>query len=104
MTKRDIIDVMARRRMVEAIVRRNCKDMPDADRDDLAQYVYEILLNKPEGIICDLWQNGGMEFYVLRIVLVQRGNDSAFYRAITAWRMKRVRAEVNSYGKAEEQD
>lgn len=103
MTKRDIIDVMGRRRMVEAIVRRNCADMPERDRDDLAQYVYEVLLKKPESIIRDLWQHDEMEYYVVRIVLIQRGSDSAFYRTFTAWRVKRLRIEIN-YGATEEED
>lgn len=95
LSAREIIAVMAKRRMVEDIVQRNCADLPDKDKQDLAQYVYEVLLRKPEPIIRDLWHHAEMEYYVVRIVLIQRGTDSTFYRTFTRWRLRCVRIGVH---------
>lgn len=74
--------------------------MTERDREDLAQYVYEILLRKPESIILDLWKHKEIEYYIVRIVLSQRTKDSAFYREVR--RFNDLRYELHPYGQAEQ--
>lgn len=76
----DIIDTIARERLVERLAANICKtSRPDID--DLSQYVYEALLTDDEDKIVDLYQNGQLVFFIVRIIQNQYfSTTSAYYR------------------------
>lgn len=76
----DIIDTIARERLVERLAANICKtSRPDID--DLSQYVYEALLTYDEDKIVDLYENGQLVFFIVRIIQNQYfSTTSAYYR------------------------
>lgn len=76
----DIIGTIARERIVERLAANICKtSRPDID--DLVQYVYESLLTCDEDKIVDLYQNGQLVFFIVRIIQNQYfSTTSAYYR------------------------
>ena len=80
MTKRDIIDRMARCHMVEDIVRNiSGRDVLQASLCDLAQDVYCVILDYDTGKILHLWESGAMPFFVARIVMNQYNSRRSPY-------------------------
>lgn len=81
MTKRAIIDILARERRVERFVSNTAHVSPlTDDLQDLAQMVYAILLEYDEERIVDLWEGGAINFFIARIICNQyRSGNSAFH-------------------------
>lgn len=78
MTRRDIVERIAREQRVEEIIR-NVAHVKRLDQDlkDLAQMVYLTLLTYDEDKILDLWENDELGFFLARVVLTQyRSTDS----------------------------
>lgn len=81
-TKRDIIESMAKARTVERLVE-NVTRRHDATAKDLAQSVYAILLDLPDGRVCRMYAEGSLTYYVARIVMNEwRNGYSPFNRTV----------------------
>lgn len=81
MTKADIIERIAKARVVEELVR-NITHRCDATMDDLAQIVYEALLNTSEERIKEIYEQGAtsVNCYCCAIIRNQYYSDSSrFY-------------------------
>ena len=81
MDKAHIIETLANERRVEAMVTNIAHQSLTADLKDLSQMVYLILLEYDEPKICDLWENGQMNFFITRIILNQfRSSNSPYHK------------------------
>ena len=78
--KETIIEILAKERRVEALVENNAHHSLTADLKDLCQMVYLILLEYDESKLQDLWENGQINFFLVRIILNQyRSSNSPFH-------------------------
>lgn len=64
--------------MVENIAHRSLTD----DLKDLCQMVYVILLEYDEARLCDLWENGQINFFLARIIINQYRSSTSPFHAI----------------------
>lgn len=81
MNKAQIIGEIARRRVVEELVR-NITHRTDSTMDDLAQMVYEALLKTDDKRIIEIWEQGetSVNCYCCAIIRNQYFSDrSTFY-------------------------
>lgn len=78
MTKREIVERLAREQRVEEIIRNVARTSRLApDLQDLAQMVYLWVLDYDEDKIVDLWESDAIGFFLARIILNQyRSRDS----------------------------
>lgn len=83
MEARDVVERLARGRVVEAMVENIARSSLTPDLQDLCQMVYVILLEYDPEKILDLERNGEMPFFVARIIVNQyRSRNSPFYYQI----------------------
>lgn len=66
MTKRDIIDDLAKKKVVERLIKSYCLSSPYFN--DLAQDIYVELLNKKDELIIGLWNSNEYEYYIRKII------------------------------------
>ena len=79
-TKTEIIEAIAKDRMVETMVTNIAHKPMSADLEDLSQMVYLILLEYDEKKLQDLWENNQMHFFIARIIINQYNSvNSPFY-------------------------
>ena len=79
-TKTEIIEAIAKDRMVETMVTNIAHKPMSADLEDLSQMVYLILLEYDEKKLQDLWINNQMHFFIARIIINQYNSvNSPFY-------------------------
>lgn len=79
-TRSEIIECLARDRMVETMIANIAHQPMSPDLKDLAQMVYLILLEYDEDKIMDLWKNDQMRFFIARIIINQfRSSNSPFH-------------------------
>ena len=91
MSKSDIIEAIAKARMVETMVQNIAHHSLTADLKDLTQMVYLILLEYDETKLQDLWDNNQISFFLARIIINQyRSSNSPFH---TIYRKFRERSE-----------
>ena len=91
MSKSDIIESIAKARMVETMVQNIAHQSLTADLKDLTQMVYLILLEYDETKLQDLWDNNQISFFLARIIINQyRSSNSPFH---TIYRKFRERSE-----------
>lgn len=78
MTKREIVEQIAREQRVEEIIRNVARTSSLApDLQDLAQIVYLWVLEYDDDKIIDLWEHDEIGFFLVRIILNQyRSRDS----------------------------
>lgn len=87
MTKKEIIEVMGRNKMVETIIADMTHSHPDYDLQDLSQMIYEALLIQPEERIQDLWNNNEMQYFIIGIIKRQLfSQTSPYYLTIRKFR------------------
>ena len=80
MTRREIVEQLARERRVETMVENIAKQPLSAELKDLAQMVYVVLLEYDEDKLADLWNNGEVNFFIARIIINQyRSSSSPFF-------------------------
>ena len=80
MTRDEIIQELAKDRIVENVVMNIGHSKMTADLSDLAQEIYMILLTYDEDKIIDLWVNGEIGFFIARIAINQyRSSSSPFH-------------------------
>lgn len=81
MTKREIIDRLAREQRVETMLANIAKQPVTGDLRDLCQMVYLILLEYDESKIVDLWEHNQINFFIARILLNQyKSSNSPYYK------------------------
>ena len=70
MTKYEVIDIIARKHLVERIVTKllSSSKNPFDCPEDLIQDIYLILLNSDENLIVTLYNKGELGFYLLKVV------------------------------------
>lgn len=76
-TKTEIIEAIAKDRMVETMVTNIAHKPMSADLQDLSQMVYLILLEYDEKKLQDLWINHQMHFFIARIIINQYNSVSS---------------------------
>lgn len=82
MNKAEIIEQIAKARMVETMVQNIAHESlsTNADLSDLCQMVYLILLEYDEDKLQDLWEHNQMRFFLARIIVNQyRSSYSPFH-------------------------
>lgn len=82
MTRNEIVDRLAKSRLVEHMVENICHHALTADLKDLCQMVYLILLEYDEDKIVDLWENKEMNFFIARIILNQYRSDRSTFHTL----------------------
>lgn len=89
MTRTEIVERLAREKMVEAMVENIARQPLDADLRDLAQMVYLILLEYDEDKLVDLYEHGQIHFFVARVIINQyRSVNSPFYKLFRKYARK----------------
>ena len=79
-SKAHIIETLAQEKRVEALGENFAHHSLTADLKDLSQMVYLILLEYDESKLQDLWENGQINFFLVRIILNQyRSSNSPFH-------------------------
>lgn len=88
MTKAEIIETIARKRMVEVMAQNIAHQALNADLSDLCQMVYLILLEYDEEKLQDLWNHNQMTFFIARILVNQfRSSNSPFHTTYRKFRL-----------------
>lgn len=85
MTRSEIVQELAERRVVEHLVLRIAHAVRlTPDLKDLCQMVYLILLEYDEAMICDLYEDGdALTFFLARVITNQyHSSHSPFHREI----------------------
>lgn len=87
MGKAEIVETLAKEKAVERMVLRITRGASasalDANGKDLAQMVYQIILEYDEDKVVDLWEHGEIGFFLARIIQRQAFyNHSEFYGTI----------------------
>lgn len=94
-TKTEIIEALAKGRMVESMVENIAHQPLSADLKDLSQMVYVILLEYDEKKLQDLWEHDQMKFFIARIIVNQyRSVNSPFHTIIRKFRMMVEEADI----------
>lgn len=89
MTKREIIERIAQERRVEQMVERICgSGRPELQ--DLAQIVYVALLGKPDETIVKSWEEGWINFLLIRIIKNQWQTGHSTFRDLFTKYSKRA--------------
>lgn len=87
-TKTEIIEALAKDRMVETMIENIAHQKLSADLKDLSQMVYIILLEYDEKRLQDLWENDQMKFFIARIIVNQyRSVNSPFFKEFRKFRL-----------------
>ena len=96
-TKAEIIELLATRKRVEAMVENIAHHELTADLKDLCQIVYLVLLEYDEGKLQDLWANDEMDFFLARVIVNQyRSSNSPFHYQIRRFRERSVSIGVGA--------
>ena len=81
-TKTEIIEAIAKDRMVETMVTNIAHKPMSADLQDLSQMVYLILLEYDEKRLQDIWINNQMHFFIARIIVNQYNSVTSPFHTI----------------------
>ena len=90
MNKTEIIEQIAKERMVETMVQNIAHQAlsANADLSDLCQMVYLILLEYDEEKLQDLWEHKQMRFFIARVIVNQyRSSYSPFHTTFRKFRL-----------------
>lgn len=94
MTRREIVEQLAREQRVETMLRNIAKTPITADLQDLCQMVYLTLLTFDESKIVDLWEKEQINFFIARILMNQyQSVKSPFYALYRKRQRKQVPIE-----------
>ena len=77
--KQNIINNIAKDRMVETIVANVAKDTTDEDLTDLCQDIYLALMEKDEETIEDLYTKKQLNYYITRMVINNIDSSTSRY-------------------------
>lgn len=79
MKKQEIIEKIARARLVESTIESMTHQPLDYDLEDLSQMIYLALLEQPDERIEDLYRNNEMQFFIGGIVKRQAFSQTSPY-------------------------
>ena len=80
MNRSEIVNEIARKRLVETMVQNIAHQSLTADLRDLCQMIYLILLEYDEDKLQDLWKHNQINFFLARIIINQfRSSNSPFH-------------------------
>lgn len=100
-TASEIVEAIARERRVETLCKNVCK-RPEGELSDLSQIVYMALLQTPAALLNDLFENGQLDFYAVRIIKNQYfSNKSRFHRDIRQFKQRTTELSYKDYEKAD---
>lgn len=91
MTKYEVVDIIAREHLVERIVNKllSSSKNPFDCPEDLIQDIYLLLLQKDDDLIVNLYNNGEIGFYLLKIARNQLlSANSPYYTKYIKFRSK----------------
>ena len=89
MTSNQIINELAKNKVIEKLVANISPEDNSPDNQDLSQLIYLTLLEKPNSLIEDLYSKGELIFYVIRIITRNAySTTSPYYRAIKKFKNK----------------
>ena len=89
MTSNQIINELAKNKVVEKLVANISPEGDSPDTSDLSQLIYLTLLEKPNSLIEDLYSKGELIFYVIRIITRNvYSTTSPYYRTIKKFKNK----------------
>ena len=89
MTSKEIINELARNKVIERLVANISPEDNSPDTSDLSQLIYLTLLEKPNSLIEDLYSKGELIFYVIRIITKNiYSTTSPYYRTIKKFKNK----------------
>lgn len=87
MGKKEIIETIAKERLVEVMAQNIAHQAMTADLADLCQMVYLILLEYDEEKLLDLWEQKQIRFFIARIIINQfRSSNSPFHTIFRKFR------------------
>lgn len=87
MTKSEVVDIIARAKLVEELVANITHVGSGADVQDLIQEIYLALLTTDESKIIDLYVNGQIRFFIARVIINQYfSSKSPFFIKIKSFR------------------
>lgn len=91
-----IIDTIAKERRVEHLVENIAHTKLNPTLQDLCQMVYVILLEYDAEKIQDLWDNGEINFFIVRIIINQyRSTNSPFHTIFRKFQLRSIHIPVN---------
>ena len=100
-TAREIVEELAKARRVEELCRNICK-RPSSELEDLSQMIYLNLLSSRPEIICDLYEHGQLDFYLVRTIQNEANSkDRKYYRLIRRYDENRQPLSNKEYEKAD---
>ena len=89
MTSNQIINELAKNKVIEKLVANISPEGDSSDNKDLSQLIYLTLLEKPNALIEDLYSKGELIFYVIRIITRNvYSTTSPYYRTIKKFKNK----------------
>ena len=89
MTSNQIINELAKNKVIEKLVANISPEGDSSDNKDLSQLIYLTLLEKPNSLIEDLYSKGELIFYVIRIITRNvYSTTSPYYRTIKKFKNK----------------
>ena len=98
-TAREIVEVLARERRVETLCENVCRRR---GLEDLAQLVYMYLLDSPDALLSDLYENGQINFYIVRMIKNQYFKPrTKYYNEIVKFAARSVALSYKDYEKTE---
>ena len=100
MTKYEVINIIAREHLVERIVNKllSSSKNPFDCPEDLIQDIYLLLLQKDDDLIVNLYNNGEIGFYLLKIVRNQLlSKNSPYYTKYIKFRSQSDELEKGAH-------
>lgn len=89
MTSNQIINELAKNKVIEKLVANISPESDSFDNKDLSQLIYLSLLEKPNSLIEDLYSKGELIFYIIRIITKNAySTTSPYYRVIKKFKNK----------------
>ena len=96
MTSNQIINELAKNKVIEKLVANISPEDNSPDTSDLSQLIYLTLLEKPNSLIEDLYSKGELIFYVIRIITRNvYSTTSPYYRTIKKFKNKTI--DINEF-------
>lgn len=96
MTSNQIINELAKNKVIEKLVANISPEGDSPDTSDLSQLIYLTLLEKPNALIEDLYNKGELIFYVIRIITRNvYSTTSPYYRTIKKFKNKTT--DINDF-------
>lgn len=88
MKRKEIIEQIAKERVIENLMAKVCRGEQAFDLDDLAQDLYLDLMGKEEGKIIQMYEDNELDYYIYRMIINQvYSKTSPYYKRYKELRM-----------------